>query len=426
VTSSGPTGNIICGTVTSLSAFAVVNKLVNPPTPNLVHNGDFSAGLGGWVAFATPDPSYIVAGVASGVLEFYRVPPPPGTTNQAVMLQQTGASLPGGVGIVAEFQLGNSSSVRKRISVLLHDANFSDLFVCTFWLPPNLPLQTYRMESHTTRPWTDATVSFYAATTGSDGGVYRIDDVSVRYAPVGSSARTACTDPRTPASQPEPDGPDIVVNGSFGTGLAPWATFGQIVHQIDAGVFEFYRPPGLPAGVVFQNSGQPIPAGAILTTSLQLGNSSSVRKRVTVLLHDADFSDLSACTFWLPPGQALSPYVMRAYSTKAWTSAMVSVYGATLGTEQWIRLDNVTVKHTPSSETAGVDCLEPTEVVTTSAQPANETPETVCVDFPTALGFCLHLVHLAVGQCRRRLCDGEIAGPTSLTAWILRLTENHR
>ena len=47
-------------------------------------------------------------------------------------------------------------------------------------------------------------------------------------------------------------------------------------------------------------------ANQILTATFQLGNSSGVRKRVTVILHDSDFCDLSACTFWLAAGPGRS------------------------------------------------------------------------------------------------------------------------
>ena len=52
---------------------------------------------------------------------------------------------------------------RKRISILIHDADFSDLHVCTLWLPPGAPMQTYTMRTHTTKAWSNATISFYAA-----------------------------------------------------------------------------------------------------------------------------------------------------------------------------------------------------------------------------------------------------------------------
>jgi hypothetical protein len=84
-----------------------------------------------------------------------------------------------------------------------------------------------------------------------------------------------------------------------------------------------------------------------------------VRKRVTVLMHASDFSDLSACTFWLPPQLPLTTYSMRMFATKAWSRAMVSVYAATIGTEQWIRLDDVTLQRTPGAATPGTSCIEP-------------------------------------------------------------------
>ncbi len=84
-----------------------------------------------------------------------------------------------------------------------------------------------------------------------------------------------------------------------------------------------------------------------------------MRKRVTAILHANNFSDLAACTFWLQPGQPLSPYTMRTFTTSAWTNATVSFYAATIGTEQWIRLDDVVFRRTPGVPTNGTDCLEP-------------------------------------------------------------------
>jgi hypothetical protein len=126
-------------------------------------------------------------------------------------------------------------------------------------------------------------------------------------------------------------------------------------------VFEFYRSGTAtdPAGVVFQELATAFGGGTILSATFELGNSSGVRKRVTVLLHDADFTDLTACTFWLEPGQPLSTYVMRGFSTKAWANATVSIYAATVGGDQWIRLDNVSVRQTPAAVIFGTQCIEP-------------------------------------------------------------------
>ncbi len=329
----------------------------------LIQNGGFAGGTGRWLSFATPDPSYMVSNIANGVLQFNRVPPPPGTSNQVTVYQETGVPLAGGLPLLARFKLGNTSSVRKRISVLTLDSNFSDLAVCTFWLPPNAPLQTYMMQSHTTQAWTNASIYFYAATPNviGDSGFYQIDTVSLQYAPVESAQQTPCIDPTAPAAPGGSSGPNLLINGDFNTGtLPPWATFGTIASQLSAGVFEFIKPSNTPpAGVVLQATGQAMTANQILTADFQLGNSSGVRKRVTVLLHDNDFSDLAVCTFYLAPGQPLSNYAMRTFATKAWTSATLSVYPATVGAESWMRLDEVRLQRTPSVTLPGTVCAEP-------------------------------------------------------------------
>ena len=342
---------------------------------NTVENGDFSLGLSGWLFFATPDQSYIDHNVTDGVLNFFRKPPPPGTSNQAVAFQQTGVPLGANVPLIAEFDLANSSSVRKRISVLIHDADFTDLSVCTFWLPANMPLQAYAMRTHTTKAWANLTISFYAASVGSNGGAYQIDNVSVRYAPTGSTIETICEDPLAPAPPGGADGPSLLVNGDFSSGaIAPgWGLFGQISGSVVGGVFQFAKLSGTPSGVILQATGQAMIANQILTATFDLGNTSAVRKRVTVLLHDNNFSDLSACTFWLAPGQPLSTYSVRSYATQAWANATLSVYPATVGTIQDVQLDNASFKRTPSATISGTDCFEPSSNFTTLAPEARQS-----------------------------------------------------
>jgi glucose/arabinose dehydrogenase len=325
----------------------------------LTTNGTFNNDMAGWTTFATPDPSYIVGSVVNGVFEFYRQPPPPGTTNQAVIFQRTGVALPPATPVAVEFYLANSSTVRKRIAVLLSDFDFNDVVVCTFWLPPATTLKPYRMRTHSIEAWANATISFYAATPGSDGGAYHIDNVSLRPDFGVSDDRTECEDLSSPFPPGGAPGPDLIANGSFASGLPPWSEFGQITGQIAGGVYEFYRPAGQPAGAVLQATGVSLVATSILTATLELGNSSSVRKRVTVILHSLDFADLHACTFWLAPGQPLMSYQIRTYATQAWNNATLSVYPATVGTEQWIRLDNVTLRQTPDGPLLGTECIEP-------------------------------------------------------------------
>ena len=362
------------GIVMAEAAIAAVEHNFTPPAGNVVLNGDFativSNAPANWTRFATPDQSYIVSNVTNGVFRFYRVDPGPGVTNQAVVFQNTGITYGPNWPVRAQFDLGNSDNQRKRISVLMLDGDFSDLAVCTFWLPPNSPLTTYRMRTHTNKVWANASIYFYAASAGSNGGFYLLDNVSMQENPGGPTTETECVDPLAPAPTMDPPGAEWLVNGDFDTGaLSPWTTFGTITSQINAGphpsiggtqVFEFTRPNATPpAGVVFQATAQPVTAGQILTATFQLGNSSPVLKRVTALVHDLDFSDLSACTFYLLPGQMLKTYVMRTYTTKAWTNATLSLYGATIGPDAWIRFDNASLRRTQAAATFGTDCEEP-------------------------------------------------------------------
>jgi hypothetical protein len=170
-------------------------------------------------------------------------------------------------------------------------------------------------------------------------------------------------------------------------------------------VFEFVRPAGIPAGVILQSTSQAMAAKQIVTATFDLGNSSGVRKRVTAILHDSNFSDLSACTFWLEPGQPLSPYVMRAYASQAWANATLSIYAATIGGDEWIRLDNATLRRTPGTAITGTECVEPGA---TSLRPQAE-PMAVPLDHgpvPVAVPFAGVIDLTQAGRARLQFAAG--------------------
>ena len=349
--------DLVPGDTNGVSDLFVSNWPVLPiAAGNLMQNGDFSGGLPPWTVFALPIASDIVWQADGDVLEFYRR----SGSKQAVVLQSAAVPLLKGTPLRLQFELGNSSAARKRVSVLIHDSSFSDLHVCTFWLEPQAPMRSYGMRTYTTAIWSHPTVAFYAAT-GDGLPWYVVDNVSLVFDPLTPDLKTDCEDPTAPGPIVGGEtGPNLLANSDFSGGAASWTTFGQIVWQIAAGVFEFYRPATDPAGVVFQETGQMIATGEIMTARFKLGNSSPARKRVTLLLHDRDFSDLSACTFWIAPGAPLSEYVVRAFATEPWTNATLSLYAATIDVLPWIRFDDAVLQRTPTEVISGTECLEPT------------------------------------------------------------------
>ena len=88
------------GLADTTSAEAVLTVQAAPST-ELVPNGTFVSGMGGWSVYATPDLGYMQAQLTNGVFEFYRVAPPPGTTNQATIFHQTNVSVASGAPLMS-------------------------------------------------------------------------------------------------------------------------------------------------------------------------------------------------------------------------------------------------------------------------------------------------------------------------------------
>lgn len=337
---------------------------LNLAPPNLVNNGTFDAPIsanpnGNWAAFGAPNVNSIVYTINGGKLEFYRQV----DATQAVIFQNTGASLDLNAPLVLRFEAANLSMMRKRLTVLLHDSDFSDLLVCSFWLAPMQTAQTYQMRTYTTEAWTNASVSFYASSNDGQNG-YQIDNVVLNSDGTANVGQTLCIDPNAPAPGIGVDSGNLIVNGDFAAAtIAPWFTWAtpllsDIQWQVSGGVFEFSRLPSAQSALVAQYMNTAAPANTPIEAMFDIGNGSAIRKRVTVIAHDADFSDLAVCTFWLPPNAPLGTYLMRAYVTDAWTNATFSVYASTGGAGVY-RLDNVSVQARPTLVVVGVECYEP-------------------------------------------------------------------
>jgi hypothetical protein len=161
--------------------------------PNLIRNGAFSGGLAQWSTWATPTQSAIVAQITGGALGFYRAV----GASSAAVLQNTGAALPIGAPLRLTLSLGNSSAARKRVMLVIHDTDWSDLMPCSFWIPPNTPLRTYTMTARAGEGWSAATLSIYAAT--ADGLPWLlVDNIALRHTPTLPVIATLCDDPGAP------------------------------------------------------------------------------------------------------------------------------------------------------------------------------------------------------------------------------------
>jgi mannan endo-1,4-beta-mannosidase len=336
-----------------------------PPTPttwsptNYINNGTFSSGMANWGTYGQ-----ITSRVTGGVLEMMR----PANSSEAVVLQNTARSIPANTGLEARFDIGNSSGLRKRVTVIVHDSDFSDLQACSYWLPPNSPLRTYRVLGATTEAWSSAQVSVYVSTADNQGWV-RVDNVSLAPNAAATTTQTTCIDPLTAAPIGGPDGVNLIRNGQFTSNqVTPWFIYGKARVRVISAYAEFNRLSGTPAGVMGQNTNAAIGANRPIEVRLDLGNPSGMRKRVVVLVHDGDFSDLRMCSFWLRPNMPTGRFVIRTTTTEAWSNASVSVYPSTVdASTSFLRMDNVVLRERPSMTVSGTECYAPGSTISTTS-----------------------------------------------------------
>jgi glycosidase len=360
--------------------------------PNLLENGDFTTDITGWYTWGQPTPGAFVYQITGGVLEFYRN----AGTQQAVILQNTGEAVAAGTSLDVSVQLGNISATRKRALILVHDLNFSEMLVCTFWLSPGQPLTTYTMQARTTVGMANASISIYAST--ADGtGYYQLDNVSLSVS-ANTYNETKCIDPNAPAAGMGADSANYLTNSDFATPtIAPWFTYAQpagsgVPSQLTGGVFEFYRNPGTTIVQLGQTTSTAVSAGTLLEGRIDLGNSSATRKRVMVLLHDADFTDLAACSFYLPASTPLTTHVIRAYASEAWTNVSMAVYASSADGQGWYQVDNASIRSRPTMTIDGTECyglgatLPPASVEIMRA-PDNEPAPVITVPETTVVGI---------------------------------------
>lgn len=332
-------------------------------------NTAFSNGLNCWSFYSVPNGTGGGARAANGRAEIWRN----AGSSQAVLYQGYWQySLDWHQTLEASFYMANVSNYRRRVTVLIYEGSqWWDIIMCSFWLEPWSQPALYRVRGNTTHPqgWGLPSIGFYVSTVDRGSPSYlAIDSVSLYRVSGLNPFTTTCTDPLAPNPPGGADGANLIRNGNFSSGMQYWATYAVpsngIGHNSAAGgMFQFYRVRGSSQAVVMQNTGSPIPDNTPLELTFSLGNSSALRKRVVVVMHDADWSDQIACSFYMFPNKPLNTFTMRGITTEAWSSAMVSVYASDADSTGWLQLDNVSMRTRPSLDVNGTVCEQSTTSV---------------------------------------------------------------
>lgn len=175
------------GTVTRIDVIAALDALGGAPLPNRVQNGDFAAGLTGWYgwdgAILTMPGQWVEWARAAG-------------SSSASLAQDTGIGFGAGVGLEARIDAGNLSGARKRIAVIVHDADWDDFAVCAFWLAPYAFPRTFTLRMTTGMAWERAHLSLYLSPDDSER--IRVDNAALRPLLDAPNGVTQCVDPNTP------------------------------------------------------------------------------------------------------------------------------------------------------------------------------------------------------------------------------------
>lgn len=374
---------------------------------NLIVNGSFSSGMQGWETWDA-----ITYRISSGVFEFYRS----GTGASAVVLQKTGQNFAAGTKLKATFRLGTSDFALRRVTVILHSNDWTDMQVCTFLINASQTLSNYEMEVFTLRAWTNATISFYSSRDYGRGWT-RLDDVALRVDNALSGERVRCVDPYRALPGSGEDSQNYISNSQFNNGTNSWSFSGEYVSRVQSGVLEMYTKTGGPAANMFQDLEFQYfieTNGGISELTFQMGNSSANRKRLSVLIHDGFFAHIYFCTFWINANSGLANYTMRvAPSTHLGSMFMrnIAFYVSPFDNLGWLRLDNITLRERPILSVLGTECYYPSGQDTASTEPF-----TLPTLQPTASGMpalTVPLPELAVPQTESAEESGATEGSFS-------------
>jgi hypothetical protein len=265
----------------------------------------------------------------------------------------------------------------------------SDSLQCGFWLDAGAPWRTYTLRGRPQIDWSQTQVQLMLQTADNRRWVavdnvqlYR-DDAAV----ADGSEPITCTDPTAPLPGTGADSANLIRNGGFSQDLNRWTFTGDGISRFRNGMFEFYYPAsGRQQPTLQQRTTTSVPDNTPFEVRLWLGNRSSVRKPVLVTLQARDKSDSQQCLFWLPPNTPLGEYVMRTFSTAAFTDLTLTIQTNQNDGLGWIRVDNVTVQHRPALAVNGTSCTPPGASISSLGSAPAEVIEPVITAVPTVTG----------------------------------------
>ncbi len=316
--------------------------------PNLVVNGDFSAGVDSWTFYGPLD-----AWAPDGTIQFKRLDnSAPGGFWQAT----SETDVPAGTPFAVSVDLGNNGGFNKDVLIRLSDSTRGTALDCVFTVTQASPLQTFTMSGLSPTLFDNLTVTVEETTADGYPDVL-MDNLNVAYAPGQGISTTTCT---SPTLQAAPADTNLIRNGDFSDGNKQWVIWGIVDGWSPTPELYFKARYEAGYGGVYQNLFHTVPAGAPMEVSLQLGNTSSVVKTVQVVLGNGiNWDDARICNFAVFPNTPLQTFTLTGESTTPWTDIRLETNPGPPDDIPDIVMDNVQVFYHPSASYPVTTCSAP-------------------------------------------------------------------
>jgi hypothetical protein len=316
-----------------------------PTDTNLIANGTFASGLTSWTTWNA------TANATGTMLNITRN----SGTSDGGFYQSVSQSIPANAPLELTLQMGNSSTVPKRINLILRDGGWRESFSCSFTIPALSALQSYTMQVRTTRVWSPLMMQGWLLEADGIMAV-QVDNVNLQYKSNSTITGTNCL--------------SNVLNGDFNAGLANWQ-FQAINRLIVNGALQVSQT-STADGVFWQVVNTSASPSSRFELTMQLGNTSAAAKAFTMVLRGPTWTDAKICYFSLPASTPLQTYTLQILTPSVtWSQMYVQGYLTGSNTSATVLVDNITLLYKPN-------------LTTTNCIPANQTPTPTPTPTPTA------------------------------------------